>query len=70
MAPTPPGGSSGGFSVGPYTLRWSDPLSYLVLWGLSTLLLLILAGVVPPLAIAMAAAILFGTLLGGTQLGK
>jgi hypothetical protein len=68
---TPAGAVGGrGFPVGPYRFRWEDPKGYFLLWCLATLLLLAVAAFAPPIAITIAAAILAGTLLNGTQLGK
>lgn len=63
-------GGSGGFRLGPYTFRWSDPKSYLLMWVLATMVLLVVAGFAPAIAVAFAAAVLFGTLIGATQLGR
>jgi hypothetical protein len=59
-----PGGGAGrgpGFGVGGYRLDVTNPIHYLVLWGLTLLLLLALAAPLPWLAVLFAAGVAFGT---------
>lgn len=64
----PPG--QGPFKLGPYTFDWRNPISYLIAWGLATLVAIALAAVVPGLAVAFAAMVLFGTFIGLANLRR
>lgn len=64
------GGRGGGFRIGAYSLDWRNPIHYLIAWVLATLLLLVIAGFAAPLAIAFAAAVAFGTLIGVANLRR
>jgi hypothetical protein len=55
------------FKIGPYTLDTRNPIQYMVLWGISFLCLMAIAGVVPPFAILGAAMICLGTLFATTK---
>lgn len=62
-----PAGPGRGFAIGGYTFEpRGNPIHYLVLWGLTTLVCLALAAPLPGLAVAFAAAMLFGTLMWGS----
>jgi hypothetical protein len=58
------------FKLGPYTFDWANPISYLIAWALATLVAIALAAVVPGLAVAFAAMVLFGTLIGLANLRR
>ena len=60
----------GPFKLGPYTFDWRDPVSYLIAWALAVLVALALAAVVPGLAVTFAAMVLFGTLIGLSNLKR
>lgn len=55
------------YKIGPYTLDVRNPVQYLILWGLTFLVLMAIAGVVPAFAVFGASMIALGTLFTTTK---